>query len=84
MIAEKQQLGLNNEKMSVYLPSIGFDKNKNLFLTQNLSGCNIKIAFHCREFKLKMLINSTWGFGCKGFIKIGDNGNKVEIRHLRH
>ena len=49
MIAEKQQRGLKNEKtlMSVYLPSIGFDKNKNLFLIQNLSGCNIKIAFHC-------------------------------------
>ena len=40
---------LRNKKMliSTDLTSIGLDKNTNLFLSQNLSDCNNKIAFHC-------------------------------------
>ena len=33
--------------MSVDLTSIGFDKNKYLYLIQNLSDYNKKIVFHC-------------------------------------
>ena len=68
--------------MFVDLTSIGLDKNANLFLSQNLSDYNNKIAFHCRELRRKMLINSTWAYGGKVFIKIQDIGNKEEIEHL--
>ena len=68
--------------MSVDLTSIGLDKNTNLFLSQNLSDYNNKIAFHCRELRRKRLIDSTWAYGGKIFIKIQDNGNKEEIKHL--
>ena len=68
--------------MSVDLTSIGLDMNKNLFLSQNLSDYNNKIAFHCREPRRKRLIDSTWAYGGKVFIKIQDTGNKEEIKHL--
>ena len=68
--------------MSVDLTSTGLDKNTNLFLSQNLSDYNNKIAFHCRELTRKGLIDSTWVYGGKVFIKIQDNGNKEEIKHL--
>ena len=68
--------------MSVDLTSIGFDKNTNLFLSQNLSDYNNKIAFHCRELRQKRLIDSTWTYGGKVFIKIQDNGNKAGTKHL--
>ena len=72
---------LKNKKMlmSVDLTSIGLDRNTNLFLSQNLSD---KIAFHCRELRRKRLIDSTWVYGGKVLIKIQDNGNKEEIKHL--
>ena len=75
---------LKNKKilMSVDLTSIGLDKNTNLFLSQNLSDYNNKIAFHCRELRRKRLIDSTWAYDGKIFIKIQDNGNKEEIKHL--
>ena len=66
--------------MSVDLTSIGLDKNTNLSLSQNLSDYNNKIAFHCREFRRKRLIDSTWAYDWKVFIKIQDNGKKGEIR----
>ena len=69
--------------MSVALTSIGLDKNANLFLSQSLSDYNNKIAFHCRELIRKRLIDSTWAYDRKVFIKIQDNGNKEEIKHLR-
>ena len=69
--------------MSVDLTSIGLDKTTNLFLSQNLSDYNNKIVFHCRELRRKKLIDSTWVYGGKVFIKIQDNGNKEEIKHLR-
>ena len=68
--------------MFVDLTSIGLEKNTNLFLSQNLSDYNNKIAFHCRELRRKRLIDSTWAYGGKVFIKIQDNGNKEEIKHL--
>ena len=63
---------LKNKKMlmSVDPTSIGLDKNTNLFLSQNLSDYNNKIAFHCRELRRKRLIDSTWAYGGKVFIKI--------------
>ena len=75
---------LKNKKMlmSVDLTSIGLDNNTNLFLSQNCSDYNNKIAFHCRELRRKRLIDSTWVYGHKVFIKIQDNGNKEEIKHL--
>ena len=75
---------LENTKMlvSVNLTSIGLDKNTNLFLFQNLSDYNNKIAFHCRELRRKRLIDLAWTYGGKVFIKIQDNGNKEEIKHL--
>ena len=45
--------------MSVDLTSTGLDKTTNLFLSQNLSDYNNKIAFHCRELKQKRLIDAT-------------------------
>ena len=66
--------------MSVDLTSIGLDKNTNPFLSQNLSDDNNKIEFHCREFRRKRLIDSTWPYDWKVFIKIQDNGKKEEIR----
>ena len=48
------------------------------FLSQILSGCNNKIAFHFRELIRKRLIDSTWAYGGKVFIKIQDNCNKEE------
>ena len=68
--------------MSVDRTSIVFDKNTNIFLTQNLSDYHNKIAFHCRELRRKRLIDSTWAYGGEVFIKIRDNGNKEEIKHL--
>ena len=49
---------LKNKKllMPVYLTSIGLDKNKNLFLSQNLSDYNNKIIFRCRELRRKRLL----------------------------
>ena len=64
------------------LTSIGLDKSTNHFLSQNLPDYNNKIAFHCRELRRKRLINSTWAYGGKVFIKIQENGNKEEIKHL--
>ena len=58
--------------VSVDLTSIGFDKNTNLFLNQNLSDYNNKIAFHCRELRRKRLLDWTWKYGGKVFIKIQD------------
>ena len=52
------------------------------FLSQNLSDYSNKIAFHCRELRRKRLIDSIWAYGGKVFIKIQDNGNKEEIKHL--
>ena len=77
---------LKNKKMlmSVDLTSIGLDKNTNLFLSQNLSDCNNKIAFHCWELRRKRLWDSMWVYGGKVFIKIQDNTNKEEIKHLSH
>ena len=72
----------NKMLMSVDFTSIGLDKNTNLFLSHNLSDYNNKIAFHCRELRRKRLIDSTWAYGRKVFIKIQDNGNKKEIKHL--
>ena len=68
--------------MSVDLTSIGLDKNTNPFLSQNLSDCNDKIAFHCWELKRKRLWDSMRVSGGKVFIKIQDNTNKEEIKHL--
>ena len=68
--------------MLVDLTSIGLDKNINLFFSQKLSDYNNKIAFHCRELKRKRLIDSTWGYVGKAFMKIQENGNKEEIKHL--
>ena len=65
--------------MSVDLTSIGLDKNTNLFLSQNLSNYNNEIAFHCRELSRKRLIDSTWAYDGKVFIKIHDNGNNIEL-----
>ena len=70
--------------MSVDLTNIGLDKNTNLFLSQNLSDYNNKIAFHCRELRRKMLIDSTWIYGGKVFIKIQDYGNKLMRKFLDH
>ena len=68
--------------MLVDLTSIGLDKNINLFFSQTLSDYNNKIAFHCRELKRKRLIDSTWAYVGKAFMKIQENGNKEEIKHL--
>ena len=68
--------------MFVDLTSIGLDKNINLFFSQKLSDYNNKIAFHCRELKRKRLIDSTWAYVGKAFMKIQENGNKEEIKHL--
>ena len=68
--------------MSVDLTSIWLDKNTNLFLSQNLSDYNDKIAFHCQDLRRKRLIDSTWAYDGKVFIKIQDNGNKEEIKCL--
>ena len=68
--------------MLVDLTSIGLDKNINLFFSQKLSDYNNKIAFHCRELKRKRLIDSTWAYVGKAFMKIQENGNKEEIKHL--
>ena len=75
---------LKNKKMlmSVDPTSIGLDKNTNLFLSQKLSDYDNKIAFRCRELRLKRLIDSTWAYGGKNFIKIQDNSNKEEIKYL--
>ena len=69
--------------MSVDLTSIRLDKNTNLFLSQNLSDYNNKIAFHCRELRRKRLIDSTWVYGGRVFMKIQENVNKEEIKHLK-
>ena len=63
---------LKNKKMlrSVDLTSIGLDKNTNLFLSQTLYDYNNKIAFYCRGLRRKKLIDSTWAYGGKVFIKI--------------
>ena len=63
---------LKNKKMlmSVDPTSIGLDKNTNLFLSQNLSDYNNKIASHCRELRRKRLIDLTWDLVGKFFIKI--------------
>ena len=55
-----------------------------IFLTQNLSDYNDKIAFLCRELRRKKLIDSTSANGGKVFIKIQDDGNKEEITPLSH
>ena len=68
--------------MLVDLTSIGLDKNIHLFFSQKLSDYNNKIAFHCRELKRKRLIDSTWAYVGKAFMKIQENGNKEEIKHL--
>ena len=68
--------------MSVDLTSTGLDKNTNLFLSRNSSDYNNKIAFYYRKLRQKRLIDSTWAYGGKVFIKIEDNGNKDEIKHL--
>ena len=68
--------------MLVDLTSIGLDKNINLFFSQKLSDYNNKIAFHCRVLKRKRLIDSTWAYVGKAFMKIQENGNKEEIKHL--
>ena len=75
---------LKNKKMlmSVDLTRIRLDKNTNLFLSQNLSSYNNKIAFHCRELSQKRLIDSTCVYGGKVFIRIQDNSNKEEIKNL--
>ena len=77
---------LKNKKMlmSVDLTRIRLDKNTNLFLSQNLSSYNNKIAFHCRELSQKRLIDSTCVYGGKVFIRIQDNSNKEEIKNLCH
>ena len=68
--------------MLVDLTSIGLDKNINLFFSQKLSDYNNKIAFHCRELKRKRLIDSTWAYVGKAFMKIQETGNNEEIKHL--
>ena len=55
--------------------------NLNEAITVKLEN-NKKIAFHCRELRQKRLIDSTWVYGGNVFIKIQDNGNKEEIKHL--
>ena len=91
VIAKKQYENINRKHsfeilkkllMSVDLTSIGLDKNKNIFLSQNLSDYNSKIVFHCLELRWKRLIDATWAYGRKVFIKIHDNGNKGEIKLL--
>ena len=62
---------LKNKKMtSVDLTSTGLDQTTNVFLSQNFSDYNNKIAFHYRELRQKKLIDSTWTYGGKVFIKI--------------
>ena len=75
---------LKNKKMfiSIDLTGIGLGKNTNPFLSQNMSDCNNKIAYHCREHRRKRLIDSTCAYGGKILIKIQDNGNMEEIKHL--
>ena len=75
---------LKNKKMlmSVDFTRIRLDKNTNLFLSQNLSSYNNKIAFHCRELSHKRLIYSTCVYDGKVFIRIQDNSNKEEIKNL--
>ena len=51
-------------------------------LAQNLSDYNHKIAFHCQEIRRKRLIDSTWAYAGKVFIKIEDNNNEEEIKDL--
>ena len=75
---------LKNKKMliSVDPTRLELDENTNLFLSQNVSDYNSKIVFHCRELRRRRLIGSTWAYDGKVFIKIQDNGNKEEIKHL--
>ena len=56
--------------MSVNRTSTGLDKKNTIFfLSQNLSDYNNKIAFHWRELKRKRLIDSTWAYSGKVFMK---------------
>ena len=66
---------LKNKKIliSADLPSIRLDENTNLFLSQNLSDYNNKIAL----IAIIRLIDSTWAYGGKVFIKIQDNGKSA-------
>ena len=48
----------------------------------NLSDYNNKVASHGREFRRRKLINSTWAYAAKVLIKVQDNGDKEEIKHL--
>ena len=59
-----------------------YNKVQQIFLSQNLSDYNNKIAFHCSELRRKRLIDATWAYGAKVLIKIQDNGSKEEIKHL--
>ena len=68
--------------MSVDLTSIGLDKNKIFFLSQNLSDYNNKITFHCRKLRRKRLIDSKSAYDGKLFIKMQNHGNKEEIKYL--
>ena len=74
---------LNNKKMiiSADLSSVGFDNSTNLYFTQNLSDYNNKAAFHCRELRRRKLIIQR-GHIPKVLIKVQDNGDEEEIKHL--
>ena len=65
--------------------SIGLKKlHRNIFINENLTPTNNKIAFHCRELKRNGRIGKT--YSRNGIMEILskdiENGKKIEIMHM--
>ena len=64
--------------------SIGLEKLHGIFINENLTPNNKKIAFHCRELKRNGRIDKT--FSRDGIVQITskdiENGKKVKVIHM--
>ena len=64
--------------------SIGLEKSHGIFINENLTPNNKKIAFHCRELKRNGRIDKT--FSRDGIVQITskniENGKKVKVIHM--
>ena len=64
--------------------SVGLEKSLSIFINENLTPINNKIAFHCWELKRNGGIDETYSRECIVQIvsKETENGKKIQIMHM--
>ena len=64
------------------LPVLGSTRTKFFLSPKIFLTIMIKLHFTVETSDKKRLLNWTWAYGSKVFMKIHDNGNKEQIEHL--